>query len=146
LVRVRGFEFPEDRLYDVPNQVWYAPQEDGTLRAGLTPVAVDLAGDVLVFTPRRIGRDFEKGRSFATIETGKWVGAVRAAFAGVVVAHNEAMVAQPRTINRDAYGEGWLLLVRPADADWREGLVTGAAVGAAFEAWMDGEGHPGREG
>ena len=39
-------------------------------------------GDVLVFTPKRSGSDFEKERSFAMVEGGKWVGAARAAFDG----------------------------------------------------------------
>jgi hypothetical protein len=50
---------------------------DGTVRAGFTPWAASLMGDVLVFTPKRIGRDFEKDRSFATIEGGKWIGSAR---------------------------------------------------------------------
>jgi hypothetical protein len=39
-----------------------------------------------VLTPKRIGRDFEKGRPFATIERGQWIDTARAAFDEVVVA------------------------------------------------------------
>jgi glycine cleavage system H protein len=141
VVSVRGSEFPDYLLYDVPNQVWYEPLADGTVRAGMTAVAVELAGDVLAFTPKRIGREFEKGRSFATFESGKWVGPARAAFDGTVVACNEALMEQPRIINRDPYKEGWMLVVRPGSADWRKELVTGAAIAPAFEAWMDAEGY-----
>ena len=141
MVSVRGSEFPDHLLYDVPSQVWYEPLADGTVRAGMTAVAVELAGDVLAFTPKRVGREFEKGRSFATFESGKWVGPARAAFDGTVVACNEALMEQPRIINRDPYNEGWMLVVRPARADWRQGLVTGAAIAPAFEAWMDAEGY-----
>jgi glycine cleavage system H protein len=93
-------------------------------------------GEVLVFTPKRIGRDFEKGRSFATVEGGKWVGAARAAFDGVVVAHNESLVRKPELIMQDAYGAGFMLVVRPSGDEWRAGLVTGAAIAPAFEAWL----------
>jgi glycine cleavage system H protein len=144
VVSVRGSEFPDHLLYDVPNQVWYEPLADGTVRAGMTAVAVELAGDVLAFTPKRIGREFEKGRSFATFESGKWVGPARAAFDGTVVAHNEALVERPRIINGDPYLAGWMLVVRPATAEWREGLITGDAIAPAFEAWMDAEGYEGR--
>ena len=44
-------------------------------------ISIMLAGEVLVFTPKRVGKDFEAQKSFATIECGKWVGAARAAFA-----------------------------------------------------------------
>ena len=79
---VEGQDYPEHLYYDLDNQVWYEALDDGTVRAGFTPLAIALAGDVLVFTPKRVGRDFEAQRSFATIECGKWVGAARAAFDG----------------------------------------------------------------
>jgi len=141
VVSVRGNELPDDLLYDVSNQVWYQPLGDGTVRVGISSVAVDLAGEVLAFTPKRVGREFEQGRAFATFESGKWVGPARAAFDGTVVAHNETLIDRPGIVNRDPYKEGWMLVVRPAREDWRQGLVTGAAIAPAFEAWMDAEGY-----
>src|SRR3974390_664922 len=118
------------------NQIWYAPLGDGTARAGFTSWAAKLMGEVLVFTPKRIGRDFEKGRSFAVVEGGKWVGSARAAFDGVVVSQNELLQRTPGLLNTDSYGQGWMLIVRPARPGWREGLVAGAAIAPAFAAWL----------
>ncbi|HVM77709.1 MAG TPA: hypothetical protein VMU06_01730 [Stellaceae bacterium] len=140
MATVRGCDFPEHLFYDVLNQIWYAPLGDGTLRVGWTSIAVVLAGKILVFTPKRSGLDFEKNRSFATVEGGKWVGAAKAAFDGKVVAHNAALVERPEIANADPYGEGWMLIVRPAEPNWQTGLVTGEAVAGAFEAWMAAEG------
>lgn len=136
MVMLDGSEFPEHLLYDIANQIWYAAVPDGTVRAGFTAWSAKLMGDVLVFTPKRIGRDFEKDRSFAVVEGGKWVGSARAAFDGVVVAHNEQLVRKPELMNRDPFGAGWMLIVRPAGDDWRAGLVTGPAIAPAFEAWL----------
>jgi len=136
MVIVRDSEFPDDLYYDVENQVWYAPLGDGTLRTGFTSWAANLMGDVLVFTPKRLGRDFETNRSFAVVEGGKWVGAARAAFNGVVIAHNELLERKPELMNSDAYGEGWMLIVRPSQDDWRRGLVTGSEISPAFERWF----------
>jgi len=133
---VQGNDFPDALLYDMENQIWYAPLEDGTVRAGFTAWAANLMGEVLVFTPKRIGRDFEKGRSFAVVEGGKWVGSARAAFDGVVVAHNELLERKPELLNKDAFGEGWMLIVRPSRGDWRRELVTGAEIAPAFETWL----------
>ena len=74
---VEGKDYPEHLYYDLDNQLWYEALDDGTVRAGFTPLAIELAGDVLVFTPKRVGKDFEAQRSFATIECGKWVGGGR---------------------------------------------------------------------
>jgi len=139
-----GSDYPDDRFYDMNNQLWYEPLADGTVRAGFTPWAAALMGEILVFTPKRIGRDFEKDRSFAVIEGGKWVGTARAAFDGVVVAHNEDVIDRPELIGEDAFGAGWMLVVRPARADWREGLVTGQAIAPAFAAWLATEAYKDR--
>jgi glycine cleavage system H protein len=143
MVKVQGGDYPDHLFYDVDNQIWYEPLADGTVRAGFTPWAAQMMGDVLVFTPKRIGREFEKERSFAVVEGGKWVGAAHSAFDGRVVAHNEALIRRPELL-RDGFGEGWMLIVRPSRDDWREGLVTGAAIAPAFEVWMASEAYKDR--
>lgn len=136
--------YPQHLHYDVENQIWYEPLADSGIRVGFTPVAMELAGDVLVFTPKRIGRDFERNRSFATIECGKWIGSARAAFDGIVAAHNEELIERPELLNEDAFGRAWMLVVTPSTPDWAAGLVTGAQVPAAFGRWVAAEGYKGR--
>ena len=139
-------DFPEHLLYDIENQVWYAPLADGTVRAGFTQWSANLMGEVIVFTPKRLGRDFEKNRSFAIVEGGKWVGAARAGFDGVVIGHNEALMKKPELLNIDPYGEGWMLIVRPSYESWRTGLVTEAGIAPAFEAWFATDAYKDRTG
>ena len=136
MAHVQGVEYPEHLYYDIDNQIWYAPLPDGTLRVGFTPISMELAGDILVFNAKRIGREFEPKKWFAMIEGGKWVGAAIAAFNGTVVAANEELERRPKLLNQDPFGEGWMLIVRPSDADWQANLVTGADVGPAFAAWL----------
>jgi glycine cleavage system H protein len=141
---VDGKEYPEHLSYDLENQIWYEPLADGTIRAGFTPIAIALAGEVLVFAPKRIGRPFEAQRSFAIIECGKWVGAARAAFNGVVVAANADLERRPGLLNEDAFGKGWMLVVRPDDPGWRDGLLTGSKISLAFASWLAVEAYKGR--
>jgi predicted peroxiredoxin len=49
-------------------------------------------------------------------------------------------------LTRDAFGEGWMLIVRPAGDDWRAGLVTGAAIGPTIERWIAGGSYKERTG
>ena len=144
MTTVAASDYPDSLHYDVENQIWYEALADGTARVGFTPWAVELMGEVLVFTPKRLGRPFQKGRAFAVIEGGKWVGSARAAFDGTVVGQNEALIRRPRLLMQDALGEGWMLLVRPLADDWRAGLVTGAAVRPAFAAWIAAEAYKDR--
>ena len=136
MARVQDHEFPDHLLYDVENQIWYAPLPDGTLRTGFTSWAAALMGEVLVFTPKRLGHGFEKNRWFAMVEGGKWVGAARAGFDGTVLAHNEALIRKPELLTRDAFGAGWMLVVRASDENWRDGLVTGPHIASALETWL----------
>ncbi len=146
MAKVQDFEFPEHLLYDIGNQVWYERLADNTLRTGFTPWAVALMGDVLVFTPKRLGHDFEKERWFAMVEGGKWVGAARAAFDGTLVSHNESLVDTPGLLNADPFGKGWMTIVRPAREDWAAGLVTGDDVAPAMTRWIAGESYKTRTG
>lgn len=135
---IRGCFFPDDLLYDVPRHIWYREDGEGRVVIGMTAVAVALAGEILAFTPKRIGRDVEAGRSCATIESGKWVGPVRVVCNGKVAAVNEALMERPRLANLDPYGEGWMLAIAPSD--WpsaRVQLVGGDQLAAAYERQME---------
>ena len=87
-----------------------------------------------MFTPKRLGRDFEKDRSFAKLRRVGRRGTDARASTALVVAHNELLERKPGLLNTDPYGEGWMLVVRPSHENWRAGLVTGAAIAPAFEA------------
>lgn len=136
MAHVQGKDYPEHLYYDLDNQIWYEPLDDGCIRAGFTPIAIEFTGEVLVFTPKRIGKAFEAHGSFGIIECGKCAFSACAAFAGVVVAANEVLDSRPSLLNEDAFGAGWMLIVRAADADWRASLVTGSALAPAFAAWI----------
>ena len=134
---VRGCELPDDLLYDVENNMWYREEPDGTVTAGMTAVALALAGQLVAVTPRKAGRGVQAGKSCATIESGKWVGPAKLAFDAEVAAVNDALVADPKLANAEPYGNGWLLRVKPADwAAARSGLTPGNAVAAPYEAKM----------
>lgn len=138
MARIHDHDFPEHLFYDVDNQIWCEPLPDGTLRTGFTFWAVALMGKTLVLTPKRLNHTFEKNRWFAMVEGGKWVGAARAAFDGMVLVQNEAMIKKPELLTTDPFGAAWMLIVRPASDGWRAGLVTGATVGPAIENWIAG--------
>ena len=137
---VRGCHLPDDLLYDVENHTWYRELADGTVRMGMTAVATALAGELVAFTPNKVGREVKAGKSCATIESGKWVGPARSAADGEVVAVNAALVEQPNLANQDPYELGWMIVLRPvAWADVRTQLTPGATVTARYEAKMDAD-------
>lgn len=138
---VRGCDFPEDLYYNVENNVWARRESDGTATIGLTAYAASLAGQIVSYTPKKVGKDVKKDKSCATVESGKWVGPAKVPVAGEVVETNGALASKPGLINEDPYGAGWLIKIKPVDWDTDSGdLKTGADALAAFEAKMESEG------
>ena len=109
---VQGHEFPDNLFYDVDNQIWYEPLGDGTVARRLHALGGDADGRGARLHAEAHRPRLRKGRSFAVIEGGKWVGAARAAFDGTVGSQRNAC-RQPGLLTDDAFGEGWMLIVRP---------------------------------
>ena len=141
---VKGCNLPDDLLYDVENQIWFREVGDGTVKIGMTAVATAMAGKLVAFTPKGVGKDVKAGKSCATVESGKWVGPAKTAAGGTVVAINDALAATPSLANADPYGEGWLVVLKPEDWDGvKATLVPGAQVAAPYEAKMTADGFAG---
>jgi glycine cleavage system H protein len=133
-------------LYDVENHIWYTELGDGTVRLGMTTIATAMAGQLVAFTPKRVGRSVKAGKSCATIESGKWVGPAKSAAAGEVVAVNEELVANPALANDDPYDKGWMVVLKPEEWDSVKATLTpGSAVAGPYEAKMDADGFEGCE-
>lgn len=140
---VRGCNLPDDLLYDVENHTWFTEVGDGTVRLGMTTIATAMAGQLVAFTPKKVGRAVQAGRSCATVESGKWVGPAKSAAGGEVVAVNEALVANPSMANADPYA-AWMVQLKPENWDSvRATLVPGSVVAGPYEAKMNADGFQG---
>lgn len=141
---VRGCDIPEDLYYNVENNVWARLESDGSITIGMTSFACSLAGQIVSYTPKKVGKEVKQDKSCATVESGKWVGPVKAPVAGEVTAINDAVSANSGLINESPYDQGWLVKMQPSDwAGESSALVTAAAALAAFEAKMDADGFGG---
>jgi glycine cleavage system H protein len=141
---VNGCNLPDDLLYDVENHIWFTELGDGNVKLGMTTIATAMAGELVAFTPKKVGRSVKQGRSCATVESGKWVGPAKSAAGGEVVEVNDALVNDPTIANRDPYGEGWMVVLKPDDWDAVKGTLTvGSQVQGPYEAKMTADGFAG---
>jgi len=144
MASVKNCNLPDDLYYNVENNVWVRKEADGSVTIGMTAYACALAGEVVAYTPKKVGRSVELNKSAATIESGKWVGPVKTPVSGEVAAINDAVTANPKSINADPYGNGWLVKLKPSNWDGdAASMVTGAAAMSAFEAKMAADGFAG---
>jgi glycine cleavage system H protein len=144
MANVRGCHLPDELLYDVDNHIWFQELADGNVKIGMTTVATAMAGQLVAFTPKKVGRSVDPGKSCATVESGKWVGPAKSAAGGSVAEVNEALVGKPSLANEDPYGAGWLVILKPQDwASVKATLTPGTQVAAKYEAKMAADGFAG---
>jgi glycine cleavage system H protein len=140
MTTVNQCDIPEDLHYLVEKHVW-ARVEGDVVVVGLSDVAQHLARTVISVSPRGTGKLVSKGRSVATVESGKWVGPVPAPVGGEIVEVNERLASSPGLINEDPYGDGWVVKLRPTD--WSSDsvdLATGPEGVERYRAFLDAEG------
>ena len=93
---------------------WVELLADGTLRVGITDHAQDLLGDMVFVELPEPGRNVTAGQECAVVESVKAASDVYSPVSGEVVAVNEALGGSPDLVNKDAYGEGWMMRIKPA--------------------------------
>ena len=105
--------YPDDLLYH-PEHDW-AKVEGDTAVFGITWYAQDSLGEVVYFDPPGVGAQVTADEPYGELESVKAVSDVIAPLSGEVTAVNEAVTENPDLVNRDPYGEGWLIRVRLDD-------------------------------
>lgn len=135
MVKVDKFELPDDLYYN-DDHVW-VKIENGKVRLGLDDFGQHIAGKILFARTRPVGREIVKGKSFVSIETGKWVGSLKSPVNGKIVEVNPKLKSKPTLINEDPYGEGWMVIVEPSNLD--EDLKDLHHGPEDVKAWMEKE-------
>jgi len=122
-------DVPSDRAYTAEHE-WIDAARPATV--GVTAHAADALGDVVYVDLPQVGRILAAGEVFGEIESTKSVSDLYAPSGGEVVAVNDGLSDDPGLVNRDPYGEGWLIRLRVTeagdtmDAEEYRTLTTGA--------------------
>jgi glycine cleavage system H protein len=117
-----------DELVYTPEHEYVARTGDGAIvRVGITDYAQGELGDVVFVNLPKPGQTLAANESFGTIEAVKAVSELYSPVAGEVVEVNGALDGDPAVVNRDPYGEGWMVALRVADSAELQTLLTPAA-------------------
>ncbi|HEX9030247.1 MAG TPA: glycine cleavage system protein GcvH [Streptosporangiaceae bacterium] len=137
---VNNCNIPDDLLYVIDKHVW-ARRDGDLVTVGMTDVAQHLAKSIISVTLKKPGKTIVRGRSIATVESGKWVGPVPAPVTGEIVEVNSELENSPGLMNSDPYGAGWVAKLRPTDWDAEvSDLASGADGVEAYRQFLDAEG------
>ncbi|MGH7537158.1 MAG: glycine cleavage system protein GcvH [Gemmatimonadales bacterium] len=127
----------------IPNELRYTEDHEyvkptgavGVVQIGITDYAQGELGDVVYVELPKAGAALGKRQVFGTIEAVKAVSELYCPVAGTVAEVNGALEGDPALVNRDPYGDGWMIklkLQNPAD-------VNGLLDAAAYRTHIDGK-------
>ena len=115
----------------VPDNLLYTEEHEYVLRAsddeiivGITDYAQGELSDIVFVELPDVGASFAKTEAFGTVEAVKAVSELYMPVGGEVVAGNEALTDDPAVVNRDPYGEGWMVKLRMNDPSELDDLLS----------------------
>lgn len=109
--------FPNDVKYTKEHE-WIRLEGD-VAYVGITDYAQEQLGDIVFVDIQTVGETLAADEVFGTIEVVKTISDLFLPVAGEVLEQNETLEEQSELVNKDPYGEGWLIKIKPAaDADF----------------------------
>lgn len=130
---------------DVPRELKYTKEhewirvEGGAGVIGITEYAQEKLGSIVFVELPPLEKTFKKGETLVTVDSVKAVAEVFAPVGGEVQAVNEALRDNPEMINKEAYGQGWMVKLKIQDAAELRSLLTPEAY-QAFVAEEEAKG------
>ncbi len=118
---------PDDLSYTKEHEYVQRTDDPAVVRVGITDYAQGELGDVVFVNLPKPGDRLDSHQSFGTIEAVKAVSELYSPIAGDVVEVNGALERDPAAVNRDPYGEGWMVAIRAADPRALDGLLAPTA-------------------
>ena len=94
---------------------------------GITDYAQSQLGDIIFVDIPTEGETLEKGETFGSIEVVKTVSDLFLAILGEILEVNPALEENPELVNKDPYGEGWIVKIKPTDASEADDLLDAEA-------------------
>jgi len=103
---------------------------------GITDYAQEQLGDVVYVELPDVGRQVEKGKDMAVVESVKAASEVYAPVTGSVTAINDKLSAEPATVNAAAMGDGWFVKIKLSNPSELDKLMDEAA----YKKYVEGLG------
>ncbi|GGG18533.1 glycine cleavage system H protein [Dokdonia pacifica] len=94
-----------------------------TATVGITHFAQGELGDIVYVEVETVDETLDKDEVFGTVEAVKTVSDLFLPLTGEIVEFNEALEDDPELVNKDPYGEGWMIKLKIANTEEVEDLL-----------------------
>lgn len=109
---------PENLKYTKDHEWILVEGEEATI--GITDYAQKELGDIVFIEVETLDETLDAEEAFGTIEAVKTVSDMFMPVGGEVIAFNEELESAPEKVNKDPYGDGWIIKIKlsnPAELD-----------------------------
>lgn len=97
---------------------------------GITDFAQSELGDIVYVEIETVGETLAQEEVFGSVEAVKTVSDLFMPVSGEILEFNEGLESNPEAVNKDAYGEGWMIKVKMSNPSELDGLLDAAAYAA----------------
>ena len=116
---------PQDLKFTQDHE-WIRAEGDFAF-VGITDYAQSNLGDIVFLEIETVGETLAKGEAFGNIEAVKAVEELYMPVSGKVLEINPALETSPEVVNKDPYGEGWMVKIKMNDSSELGSLLDAAA-------------------
>ncbi len=122
---------PENLKYTKDHE--WAKIDGDIATIGITDFAQKELGDIVFVEIETVGETLEKEETFGTVEAVKTVSDLFMPLSGEIIEKNEGLDESPESINKDPYGEGWMVKIKISDLSEIDELLDAAAYKELIE-------------
>ncbi len=115
---------PENLHYSKDHE-WLKIEGEAAV-VGITDHAQDQLGDVVYVELPKVGEEFAANEPFGSVESVKAVSEIFTPVTGAVMAVNDSLADEPEKVNKDPYGDGWMIKIRMSKSGEVDSLLTAA--------------------
>jgi glycine cleavage system H protein len=119
-------------MANVPDNLHYSKDhewvrvEGGIAVIGISDHAQEQLGDVVYVELPKPGESFSANESFGSVESVKAVSEIFTPVSGEITEVNESLTDEPEKVNKDPYGDGWMIKVKMGAPGEVDSLLTAA--------------------
>jgi len=114
-----------DNLHYSKDHEWVRV-ENNVAVIGITDHAQEQLGDVVYVELPKPGESFSAHESFGSVESVKAVSEIFTPVSGEIAEVNQSLTDEPEKVNKDPYGDGWMIKVKMSAAGEVDSLLTAA--------------------
>lgn len=119
---IDSLNFPNDLKYTKTSE-WVKVEGDQA-KVGITDFAQHELTDIVYVEPPEVGSSVTKGEEFGVVESVKAAADFYAPLTGEIVDVNEKLNDSPELMNKEPYGDGWMVIIKMSDASELDSLLS----------------------